>query len=161
MSFAILIPGCQVAVHIFLPQVIRGRQAYFGRRSATDTNFLFFPHPQFRVRHLVRLDGNGGDPATQGGVGRSPGFRAPLQHLAEDVVGHLAVTFLDTIQADLIGEFDGSLQAAKRRNIGAADALKAFSTDFSVFPAFGGNGVPVSVVDLVADILKAGAFGRL
>lgn len=67
----------------------------------------------------------------------------------------------DAIHANLIGKFDGSLQAAERRNVRAADTLKAFGADLCVIPAFRGDGVPQTVDYIVADVQESAALGRL
>src|SRR5262252_9624317 len=78
-----------------------------------------------------------------------------------DVIGRGAMTFLDAVDSNLLGEVDGGAQTCESGDIGAADALEALGANFHVVPAFGGNCVPHAVNHFVAHIKEATAFGRL
>ena len=85
----------------------------------------------------------------------------PLHHFAVDIVSLLAVPLLDAIHADLVGKFKGRTQSPEGGDIGTADPLEAFGTQFGFIPAFGRDCVPQAVDDFIPHIEEPRAFGRL
>src|SRR5258706_5905294 len=157
----ILVKLLQKPVNILLLQVVRSRQPQLVWFRAADADLMHLPQPVFQIHARDRWDVHRNDSATQGRVGRRPGFGAALLHLIEDVVGELAMTSLDAVEANVVRELDRGAQSPERRDVRTSDALKAFGAKLLVIPAFGGDGVPQAVDDFVANVEKAGAFGRL
>ncbi len=119
------------------------------------------PHPVFQVHPGNGRDIDGDDGAAQRGIGRGPGLGAALCHFTEDVISELAMAALDAVEADVISEFNGGAQPVESGDVGAADALEALGAEGGLVPAFGDDGVPQAVDNLIAHVEKAGAFGRL
>ena len=77
-------------------------------------------------------------------------MRPALYHLAQNVIGHGAVAFFDSVHANLIRELDCGAHPCQCRNIGAANTLKSFRAQLRVVPAFRRDRAPNAVDHFIA-----------
>src|SRR5262245_9659463 len=64
--------GRKEAVDVLAQQIVRRGEADLGWSTAADADFLLRPQPVLEVGHGVGSDVDGGDAATERGIGRRP-----------------------------------------------------------------------------------------
>jgi hypothetical protein len=114
---------------------------------------------QIHARH--RRNVHADDRTAQRRVGRRPRFRTALLQFLENVIRELAMAALNSVHADVDGQFDGRAQSPQCRHVGTADALKPLGANLYVIPSFGRDRIPQPIYDFVAHVQKARAFRRL
>src|SRR6267154_4023574 len=155
----VLVELLEEAVDIFFLQIVGRGETELARVTAADADFVHLPHPGLEIQTNDRRDVHRHNRAAKGRVWGSPGFGAALDHFREHEVSQPAMAAFDPVKSDIVGEFDRGAQPPQRRDVRAADSLKAFGAKLGLVPAFGGDGAPQAVDDFVAYVEKAGALG--